>query len=171
MAQSVKRGGSIVPVITKAWIGSVDRATLEAVLALSRYNRQAVLLFAHTDEWFHIVTGDHESEADKREAFMGYFIPYYHLWASCVYVVHEGLRSLDVSDAKLDKLRVKVDVDKLRRFRNATFHFQPKWKDVRHTELIQSVASTRELFERQDILVGKMVGFVRFNPHAKALIL
>jgi hypothetical protein len=129
-----------------------------------------MLLFVHTDKWFHIVTGDHASQADKMEAFMGYFIPYYHLWVSCVSVVHEGLRSLDVLDGKLDKLRVKVDVDKLRRFRNASFHFQPKWKDLRHTELIQSVGSTRELFERQDILVRKMVGFVRFNRHAKALI-
>lgn len=146
-------------------MASLNKPQFESVFALGRYNRQAVLLFHHTDEWFHVALGGDLKGQKEIEAFWGFFIPYYQLWGASVYVVHEGLHSLDITDAQLNKLRQQVDMDALRRFRNATFHFQTKWRDPRHEALIGNVLATRKLFERQDFLVRKMMRLVRSVPN------
>ncbi len=46
------------------------------------------------------------------------------LWYATVYVVIEGWRSANLTDAELDVLLADGHVDKLRRFRNQVFHFQ-----------------------------------------------
>jgi hypothetical protein len=44
-----------------------------------------------------------------------------------VYVVVEGFRGLGLSDPKLDMLFTDPLLEKLRRYRNAIFHFQKQW--------------------------------------------
>jgi hypothetical protein len=47
------------------------------------------------------------------------------VWYSLLYVVVEGYRELECQDTTLDQLLAQIDhVENLRRFRNATFHFQ-----------------------------------------------
>lgn len=51
------------------------------------------------------------------------------LWYASVYVVIEGWISLGLKDPVIDSLLSnQVMVDRLRRFRNATYHFQPNYE-------------------------------------------
>jgi hypothetical protein len=84
-----------------------------------------------------------------------------------VYVVHEGFIHLGVEDTKLNRIRSKGDLDVLRRFRNATFHFQPVWRDERHTKLIMENLTgwVQELHDRHHELMGRMLRLaVRHHP-------
>src|SRR5690242_14928407 len=51
----------------------------------------------------------------------GVFMSY---WYSGLYIVVEGYRELQLHDPKIDELLRSPNVDALRLFRNATFHFQ-----------------------------------------------
>ena len=166
-------GAQALPQVTKDWILGMDKAQLEKVLALGAYNRRAVLLFIHTDEWFHAHFVRGRSRKQKEEIFWAFFIPYYTLSASMVYVVHEGLTELEVEDKKLEKIRVAVDMRLLKRLRNATFHFQTRFRSPKHDEFItqKGFGIARELFERQDFLVRKMIRFSKDNPHSASSIM
>jgi len=157
-----------VPKVTKAWIAQQDRKGLRKVLALTAYNRRAMLLSIETDRWFQAIEQARPGAAAEREIFWGFFVPYFTLWISMVYVVHEGLVELGIEDAALDKIRSGIDMAVLRRFRNATFHFQPEFRSEKHDELIRKYGfrGGRDLWRRQDFLVRKMARFVRYNPHA-----
>jgi hypothetical protein len=154
-----------VPRITKDWVIGLDFGGIEKILALGMYNRRATLLSIETDSYFHACFDDEE---DQEEVFWGYFIPYYTLWVSMLYVVDEGLVALDVEDAKLQKIRDCVDMGLLRRFRNATFHFQPAFRSPKHDDLFarNGFAFQWELWQRQDFLVRKLTRFVKLNPNS-----
>lgn len=161
-----------MPKITKEWVAGLDRGGLEKILALGRYNRSAILLSIHADEWFHAHFEGQRSEAKKQEVFWLFFLPYYFLWVSMLYVVHEGLVELEIEDAKLRKIREHIDMALLKRFRNATFHFQPKWRSSKHDDFIMKhgLAAAWELSQRQDFLVRKMARLVKFNPHSEGIL-
>jgi hypothetical protein len=52
-------------------------------------------------------------------------------WLGSLYVVVEGWNELELSDPDVDRLLASPHVDRLRRFRNGVFHFQPKYGDDR----------------------------------------
>jgi hypothetical protein len=68
--------------------------------------------------------------SDIPEAFvaLGYTMSMFSVisvWYALLYVVIEGYRDLDIHDDDVDRLLAQVDyVSALRRFRNATFHYQ-----------------------------------------------
>ena len=77
-----------------------------------------------------------------------------------LHVVIDGYRELELSDEKLDKLLGQGDyVDRLRRFRNAVFHFHKDPFDAKLTEFLEADASDawikavykslKQLFERE----------------------
>lgn len=51
-----------------------------------------------------------------------------------IYLVIEGWRDLKLADAKIDLLLASPFVEKLRRFRNATFHYQRDPLSLKHLE-------------------------------------
>lgn len=53
---------------------------------------------------------------------------------SGIFLVIEGWRDLKLSDSKIDALLTSPFVDKLRRFRNATFHYQKEPVSMKHLE-------------------------------------
>lgn len=53
---------------------------------------------------------------------------------SGIYVVIEAWNELKLSDPKIDALLTSPFVDKLRRFRNATFHYQSEPLNLKHLE-------------------------------------
>ena len=136
-------------------------------------NRRAALLSVETDRYAQAIFDDKTSKADKGELFNGFFLPFYMLWVSMIYVVHEGLVDLDVEDRQLEHLRNKTDIDLLRRFRNGTFHFQCEFYSRKHDELIQrhGFGAQWELWGRQDFLVRKMLSYVPHNPRSGGLML
>ena len=48
-------------------------------------------------------------------------------WYSYLYVTIEGYRELELCDEEINKLLESDHVDRLRKFRNATFHYQKEW--------------------------------------------
>jgi len=53
---------------------------------------------------------------------------------SGIYLVIEGWRELELRDPKIDALTASPFVDRLRRFRNATFHYQRDLLSPKHLE-------------------------------------
>lgn len=51
-----------------------------------------------------------------------------------IYLVIEGWKDLKLADPKIDSLLASPFVDKLRRFRNATFHYQRDPLSLKHLE-------------------------------------
>lgn len=123
-----------------------------------------MLLFIHTDEWFHAHFVEGRTSEQQQEVFEEFFFPYYSMWTSMVYVVDEGFVELDIEDAQLQKARAKIDMSLLRRFRNGTFHYQPRFRSPKHDDLIMSKGSARTLYERQGVLVRRMGRFLRKSP-------
>jgi hypothetical protein len=82
------------------------------------------------------------------------------VWYSLLYVVVEGYRELECEDITLDQLLAQSGhVDNLRRFRNATFHFQEEPIPQKVTEFLYAADSEvwinklnralKEFFERE----------------------
>jgi len=64
------------------------------------------------------------------------------VWYSLLYVVVEGYMELECHDLTLDQLLAeKIYVDALRRFRNATFHFQEERVPQKVMEFLDAVKS------------------------------
>jgi hypothetical protein len=162
-----------MPKITKEWLASLDRPSMESVLSLGQYNCQAMLLFIDVLDLFAAVTDAKKTDKQRREAFWEYFVPYCNMWLSMVFVVHEGLEALHIEDAKLDKFQQQIDMGLLRRFRNATFHFQRHIRDPRHRAFYERgmLRDARQLYERQDFLIRKMARLTRHNPHISGYVL
>ena len=157
---------AFVAVINKDWAEALNEAQIERVLSLGVYNLHAKLLFVHVDEWWHTMFRHEMNKKLMTEAFRFFFIPYYKIWASTVYVVHEGIEECGVTDKKLDAIRGSLDMRLFRRFRNGTFHFQPRLSNAHHRDYIDKAGfgMTRELYERQDFVVRKMVRLLKHNP-------
>ena len=58
-------------------------------------------------------------------------------WYASLYVVVEGYRELDLHDPEIDQLIDSATVDKLRRFRNAVYHYQELWLSPKRLDFLQ----------------------------------
>jgi hypothetical protein len=56
-----------------------------------------------------------------------YVAMYMSLWYGCLYVVIEGWQELQLRDQEIDSFLTSPNVDLLRRFRNATFHYHREY--------------------------------------------
>lgn len=70
---------------------------------------------------------------------------YMTFFYSAIYLVIEGWKELKLADAKIDKLIDSVHTDKLRLFRNATFHYQ---KEPISPKLLQFLGNEEEGTEK-----------------------
>src|SRR5450759_3093607 len=59
----------------------------------------------------------------------GTFMSY---WYGSLYTVIEGWRELGLHDPEIDQLLTSPNVEALRLFRNATFHYQSQWLHTKH---------------------------------------
>lgn len=62
-----------------------------------------------------------------------YVAMYMSLWYGCLYIVIEGWRGLGLENREIDALLGSPNVDLLRIYRNATFHYQ---KDYLHEKFM-----------------------------------
>ena len=67
---------------------------------------------------------------------------------SALYVVIEGWQDLGLNDPKIDDLIQSPFVDRLRRFRNATFHYQKDIISLKHLELFGTEEERTEMWLR-----------------------
>jgi len=77
---------------------------------------------------------------------------YMEYWYGGLFVVCEGWQELQLKDEVLDKLLDDPKLETLRRFRNATFHFQRDYLTSKKSGFIEadgSVAYIRELSKEQ----------------------
>lgn len=156
-----------MPEITKDWVAGLNETEFEKALALGLYHYRAQLLFIHTNEWFHAHFEPERTEREKTEIFHDFFVPYFFMWASLVYVVHEGFVALQIEDAKLRRAVDAADIALLKRFRNATFHYQPRVRSPKHDEYIRAkgFGGVRSLFDRQGVLVRRIARLLKHNPN------
>lgn len=73
---------------------------------------------------------------------VGIYMTYFY---SALYLIIEGWRELKLSDDKVDKLIDSPHTDKLRLFRNATFHYQ---KEPISPKLLQFLGTEEEATEK-----------------------
>jgi hypothetical protein len=160
-----------VATVTKAWVENLSAKNLDKIVALAGYNTSVRCLSVDLDRWLNAGIRKGGRKSTKEFIWGSLFWPYFTLYASMVYVVHEGFVELQVGDTKLDAARKKVDIDALRRFRNATFHFQPHFRNPKHQAMLENgLSHIRALDDRQDFLVTKMVRFGWKNPHAETSV-
>jgi len=58
-------------------------------------------------------------------------------WFAGMYVVIEGWKELGLNDSKIDKLLTSSNLDLLRRYRNAVFHYQKDYYSEKFRELME----------------------------------
>lgn len=80
---------------------------------------------------------------------------------SGIYVVIEGWKELMLADPKIEILLSSTYVDRLRRFRNATFHYQPDVLSIKHLEFFGTGNDTTEVW--LDELYKELERFFREN--------
>jgi hypothetical protein len=68
---------------------------------------------------------------DAGRAFM-----YLSYWYAGLFVVSEGWQELKLSDPEIDKLLQSPHLEKLKRFRNGVYHFQPDYFDKRFMDAL-----------------------------------
>jgi hypothetical protein len=101
---------------------SDERTTLtDPVLRLAEYWLSARLMHDHLHVLREAYPGLRGIKGDDAADLKTYL----SFWLSALYVVAEGFLELGLSDPDLDQL-VKLYIDSLRLYRNATFHFQKK---------------------------------------------
>ncbi len=159
-----------ITVVDRAWAEQLDADGVEAVVSLGMYSKRASLLFEHTDEWFHVSTDTSQPAESQRDAFWGFFIPYYTTWASLVYVVWEALKHLKIDDLIIKDIVKELDIDLFRNYRNSTFHFDRKFRSEHQRKFLarNGFIAVRKLFERQEELVLQMLELIKHNPHYNA---
>lgn len=155
-----------MPAITKAWMAGLDDKGFEKIVAILRYWRQAEFLSVEAEGWWGRMEDEDIDEAGAKTIFWQLFIPAYLLFASMLVVLHEGLESIGVEDRKLAEIETRIDMQRLQRFRNATFHFQPHHRSPKHSEFIANdgIAVSWELYERQSFLIHKMRRLMKHHP-------
>ncbi|MFC1895503.1 hypothetical protein ACFL0Q_02420 [Thermodesulfobacteriota bacterium] len=113
-----------------------------AIFSLHRYFVWANQMRVHFDDVLF------ESPNGGEPGHIGTFL-YMSYWYAGLYVVVEGWRELELSDAVLDGLLECPNVDLLRRYRNGVFHYKREYFDKRFMEFMnageQIVTWCREL--------------------------
>ncbi|MCG8504304.1 MAG: hypothetical protein MI755_06840 [Sphingomonadales bacterium] len=92
----------------------------DPVLRLTQYWLSARIMHAHLHE---MVDAYPDLDDLRKDGQQFHFLTYFSFWLSALYVVAEGYIELGLRDSELDKL-IRRHIGSLRRYRNATFHFQ-----------------------------------------------
>jgi hypothetical protein len=156
-----------MPKITREWIEGLNRKEFEQAVALGTYHQRTQLVFIQTDPCFHACVDMERPEKERLEILHQFFRPWYLLFASLVYVTHEGFTELNIEDKQLGRLTKKADILMLKRFRNATFHYQALVRSPKHEEYLRDVGfvAAKNLFDRQSILVRRIMRLLKYNSH------
>ena len=156
-----------MPTITKAWMAGLDPKEFEATLAILRYWRMAEHLHDDATDWWNRFSDDDLDDDERNTVFWQLFIPVYLLFASMLYVLFEGLKKLKVEDAKLQEIEGQMDMERLRQFRNATFHFKPHFRHDWHSKMFEGdgIGVSFQLYKRQTFVIHKMRKLMKHNPH------
>ena len=80
---------------------------------------------------------------------------YKSLWYGVLYVVIEGWQDLDLSDPEIDELLASPNTAKLKRYRNATFHFQRHYWDERFLQFLREGEDTAAWARQLNRALGK----------------
>jgi hypothetical protein len=97
-------------------------------------------------EWFQMLM------ADKSGLVMFFLSPpgiYLMYSYAGIYLVIEGWRDLGLNDQKIDELLQSPFVDRLRRFRNATFHYQKDLVSWKHLDCFGTEEERTEVWLNQ----------------------
>jgi|GEM_PF-4706241 len=100
---------------------------------LNRNYLWANMLLEHLNS-FDSELDENDEEIQKKKSFQRFDIEFYlylSLWYSLLYVVVEGWEHLKLYDKNVNKLLQSENTDLLRRYRNATFHYQELNDDPR----------------------------------------
>lgn len=95
-----------------------------------------------TPDWFKMMSNDWTSIVLFFYSAPGIYLSYSY---AGIYLVIEGWKELKLKDEKIDNLISSPFVDRLRLFRNATFHYQ---KDPISSKLIQFFGTEEEKTEK-----------------------
>ena len=157
-----------MPRVTKDWVARLDLKDLDKVLALMRYAKQAEVLAHETDQWWNHMWAPRRRENTRIQILHSVFMPYYMMLVSMLVVFDGGFVELAIEDKQIEKIKQKLDMKLLRRFRNAAFHFQPYYHSPKHDEYINKngFGATWDMWNRQDLLVKRMGRYIKYNPAA-----
>ena len=105
----------------------------EQLYALHRYFIWANKMRDHFDNILKITpkTAKYKHKL-KIESFL-----YMSYWYGGLYVVIEGWKCLKLKDFEIDKLLLSLNVGLLRRYRNATFHYQNEYWSKKFTDFME----------------------------------
>ena len=110
--------------------------------AYSAHMRQ--LYIESIDEgWLEVITPDLIGMLSFMNSAPGIYFVYAY---SGIYLVIEGWRELGLADDRIDELLESPYVDRLRRFRNATFHFQKQPLSMKHFEFFGTEEEQTEVW-------------------------
>lgn len=153
--------------ITRAWMEGLNKQAFEKALALGLYHYRTQLVFIETDKMFQACTDKTRCHKERAKIFDEFFIHWYFLFSSLVYVVHEGFEELGICDVKLNSLSIKADMAKLKRFRNATFHYQPFVRSPKHDNYLNDIGfvASKRFFDRQGILIRRIARLIKYSSY------
>ena len=106
--------------------------THESMIALHRYWMWANSMRGHFERM--VVEIPVRTYHDAQRVML--IEPYMSYWYAGLNVVIEGWRQLKLTDAQIDGLLKSRNVALLERYRNATFHYQPRYEDKKFEDLI-----------------------------------
>lgn len=81
---------------------------------------------------------EHPGSSDVNSIEFTQFFAYMSMWYSTLWVVLEGWAELKIEDPDMDQILADDNAALLRRFRNATFHYQRDYFDQRVIDYVQS---------------------------------
>ena len=156
-----------MPEITRDWMERLTKRELEKALALGFYHYRTQLVFIEANVFFQAVTDLEKSEKQRLAIMQEFFSHWYVLFASLVCVVQEGFTELKIEDSKLNRLAASANIPMLRRFRNATFHYQPHVRSPKHDEYLKGTGfvAAKNLFDRQGVLIRRLARLSKLNPN------
>jgi len=121
------------------------------VLMLYRYFAYAVFMrsrFRHESdpEWFKMFSADESGLVMFFLSPPGIYLMYSY---AGIYLVIEGWRDLGLKDDKIDELLMSAFVERLRLFRNATFHYQKDLLSWKHLQFFGTEEERTEVWFNQ----------------------
>lgn len=149
----------------KSEIHCCSMKEVEKLLSLGRYHRSAVLLQMHSNDAWN--TMKEQKKEDHQEVFRDFVRPCLELWASYVYVVHEGFMKIPVEDNKLNAIASLGDIRVLEIFRHNTFHYNPRYKSQQHSNLVNKrlVSWVQKLHDQHEVIVRRLGRLIATHPN------
>lgn len=118
------------------------------VLTLYRYfayaaQMRALFRMETKTDWIKSMDGDEANLIGFFYSKAGLYLLYSY---SGIYLVIEGWKELKLSDEKIDKLISSPYLERLRRFRNATFHYQKEPLSMKHLDFFGTEEEKTEVW-------------------------